>query len=327
MFINKFKRNNPKKDFYCLNCGKNDHIFKNCKDPITSYGIILISLDGIDEKIKDIITQNMNVNHIIDKIDNSINNGIMIDNSKDIELFCQIKNYIKFLLIQRKHTLGFIEFIRGRYSIDNIDGIIFLFKQMTHNEINKIKICDFDTLWDEVWGENKNKVSYQVEYTLSKDKFNKLKNDDNGYLNLDFYLDNIVPSWETPEWGFPKGRRNMKENDIICALREFKEETNYKDSDITLLDKVQPIEEVFIGTNGITYKHIYYIAIAKTDKIPSVDINNKNQCHEIGDIKYLTYEDTIKAIRPYHLERQKLVTKLYIHVMNNIMQTVKNVEK
>lgn len=327
MFVNKFRRHNLKKDLYCLNCGKNDHLFKNCKDPITSYGIILISLSGIEDKIKEDITKKLNIEHIIDKIDNSTDSGIVIDNSTDIELFCQIKNYIKFLLIQRKHTLGFIEFIRGRYSIDNIDGIIFLFKQMTYNEINKIKICDFDTLWDEVWGENKNKVSYQVEYTLSKDKFNKLKNDDNGYLNLDFYLDNIVPSWETPEWGFPKGRRNMQENDMLCALREFKEETNYKDDDFILLNKVQPIEEVFIGTNGINYKHIYYIAIAKTDKTPSVDLNNKNQCHEIGDIKLLTYEDAIKVIRPYHLERQKLVTKLYIHIMNNVMQIVKSSAK
>jgi 8-oxo-dGTP pyrophosphatase MutT (NUDIX family) len=32
-------------------------------------------------------------------------------------------------------------------------------------------------------------------------------------------------SWEEPEWGFPKGRRDTQESDWVCALREFKEET------------------------------------------------------------------------------------------------------
>ncbi len=38
-------------------------------------------------------------------------------------------------------------------------------------------------------------------------------------------------SWIEPEWGFPKGRRNNQETDLDCALREFKEETEYLQND------------------------------------------------------------------------------------------------
>lgn len=34
-----------------------------------------------------------------------------------------------------------------------------------------------------------------------------------------------VQQWDQPEWGFPKGKRNTLETDRACALREFSEET------------------------------------------------------------------------------------------------------
>ena len=36
--------------------------------------------------------------------------------------------------------------------------------------------------------------------------------------------------YESPEWGFPKGRRNMHESDLDCAKREFEEETGIDES-------------------------------------------------------------------------------------------------
>jgi len=231
--------NKNKKILYCVNCNKDGHNFKLCSEPIISYGIILISInfnDSLNQKILDNIILSKN---LIDSYDNNI----YINDYNDIELFCVLKNYIKFLLIKRKHSLGFLEFIRGRYNIDNVDGIIFLFKQMTPHEINKITIYSFDELWDEVWGDNKE--MYINEYSLSKDKFNKLKNYEDGYLSLKFYIENVIPTWNNTEWGFPKGRRNVRENDKNCAIREFMEETGFDKSDFVFLDNIDPLEEKF----------------------------------------------------------------------------------
>lgn len=305
-----------RKNFYCANCGKDGHLFKNCDEPVTSYGVILLYFDvekDIKKEFNNIITLN-NDKYVNEQA------GIVINSANDLELFCKFKNSIKFLLIQRKHTLGFLEFIRGRYVIENVDGIIFLFEQMTPNEINKIKNSTFDQLWDDVWGDNKNKPTYQNEYVVSKDKFNKLNNDENGYLSLNFYINNVIPTWSFAEWGFPKGRRNQKEDNKECAIREFMEESDFKNDEFLIIDNINTVEESFIGTNGINYKHVYYIGVTKTDKVPAINSNNKIQSSEIGDISYVTYEDVIKIIRPYHVERQKIITQIYIYFMNKIIK-------
>ena len=332
--MNKAKK---KSNIYCINCGNSGHAFKNCSTPITSYGIILLSFDNniINDKLKDMIINNFssqneqNENYQIDEP-----TGISIGNSQDIELFCGLKNSIKFLLIRRKHTLGFLEFIRGRYNIDNVDGIIFLFKQMTPDEIDRINTLSFDQLWEDVWGNKQHKQSstFYNEYMNSKEKFNKLKSDNTNSLNLNFYTENVIPVWEYAEWGFPKGRRNMKEPNIECALREFKEESGFINSnnnndDFILLDNIEPIEETLIGTNGINYKHIYYLAIAKSNKNPQINPNNKVQTNEIGDIRYMTYEDCMKIVRPHHTDRQKIITQIYIYFINYLIASINSFSK
>ena len=41
---------------------------------------------------------------------------------------------IEYLMIRRKDTLGFIDFIRGKYSTSNKEYIMNMIKQMTINE-------------------------------------------------------------------------------------------------------------------------------------------------------------------------------------------------
>ena len=65
-------------DIYCNNCGKNGHLYHQCKLPITSIGIVAF-------RIKD-----------------------------------QIPEY---LMIRRKDSFGYIDFMRGKYSPYNINQI------------------------------------------------------------------------------------------------------------------------------------------------------------------------------------------------------------
>jgi 8-oxo-dGTP pyrophosphatase MutT (NUDIX family) len=306
-----------KKLNFCNNCGKTNHEYKECKNPVTSYGIILINLDDNLDKMRN--SANTNINLKIEMDDS----GIQINSYKDIENFSKYSNSINFLMIKRKHTLGYIEFIRGRYKTNNVDGIIFLFQQMTSEEIYNISINDnnFDKLWSDFWGEPHNTfLNTQFEYEKSKEKFMILKNDDE--LNLNFYINNVVPSWNEAEWGFPKGRRSKQEDNLSCAKREFQEESDFTEDDFIILENVFPIIEDFIGTNGVKYRHVYYLAFSNKNLLNKLKLNNKNihQTNEIGDIRFFNYDDALKIIRPYHLAKKKILTKVFMFVLEQIIK-------
>ncbi len=42
--------------------------------------------------------------------------------------------------------------------------------------------------------------------------------------------------------------------------------------------------------------------------------------NEIGDIGWFTYDEAINIIRPYHTERKKILTELYMYIINNILE-------
>ena len=302
-----------KTKIYCNNCGEYGHGFKSCSEPITSYGLINIDLNGLEkDQIKDIKDKlKLNTKKTTD--------GINIINHSDIEKFSKVQDKIKFLMIRRRHTLGFMEFVRGHYKIDNIEGIIYLFKQMVKEEIDKISTKDFDTIWSYAWGE-KNNMNRDSEYKISKDKFEKLKEGFDEILNLDFYVDKVKPKYETPEWGFPKGRRNYQETDLECALREFEEESSISNKDINLLD-LKPVEESFTGTNGVLYRHVYYLCVSENKKSVRLNPNNKIQTEEIGDIGLFSFYETLEKIRPYHTERIKIVSDIYMSIIDLVMKT------
>jgi 8-oxo-dGTP pyrophosphatase MutT (NUDIX family) len=280
----------------CLNCGKTGHEQKQCKDPITSWGIILVKTDD----------DSQHFNTDIKKYGNF--EGIRIYDKTDLLVASENMQKIKFLLIRRKHSLGFSEFIRGKYIVGNINGIRGLFNQMIPEEISLIRENTFDDLWNYFWGTNEIDVTFNKrEYTDSKNKFLQLKSKQILESDLDFYLDTANPNYPTPEWGFPKGRKKRGESDISCAIREFCEETDIKESDINILRNIKPIEEELIGTNGVKYKHIYYLAELKKEKNNILDnkigINNL----EIGDIGFFTYDESIELIRDYHVEKKAIL--------------------
>ena len=223
-------------------------------------------------------------------------------------------NEYQYLMIQRRDTLGFVEFMRGKYSLDNINYIKQLFSIMTKSERDKIVKLDFDELWNQLWM-NKNNKQYYNEYDSSKNKFYKLKYGfeiDDMYIDLS-ELNRIVKIlYLTPEWGFPKGRRNLYETDINCAIREFEEETGIKNKTYELL-KTPVISETFFGTNNIRYKHIYYIAkLLDENVILEIDNNNENQVTEISNIGWFNYNESLNIIRPYNTEKRMLSIKLTI---------------
>lgn len=291
-------KNINKKKIFCCNCGKYGHKYAKCIEPITSLGIIAIKIMNNDKYDKFLTFLNSNLLFNLLKSNTTNNNILLKINSYFDEL--------KFLIIRRKKTLGFIEFLRGRYDKNDINDYTKLFEQMTNEEINEIKNNKFEDIWHNMW-DNSNKF-LRNDYDESFEKYCFIKKN----INFDTFLDNIKVKYNTPEWGFPKGRRIYLEKNINCACREFEEETSLKSSDYNVINNIPPINEVFYGTNNVLYKHIYYFALCKNSINVNIDKNNLNQIEEIGDIGFFNYNDCIQKIRSYHQERLNILNETFI---------------
>lgn len=102
------------------------------------------------------------------------------------------------------------------------------------------------------------------------------------------------------EWGFPKGRRNINETDLTCAIREFNEETSIPVKHIRIAKNINPIDEVFSGSNKVRYKHVYFIACYTNERHykRTYNPNNKMQVREIKNAEWFKYHDAQKKNTP-----------------------------
>jgi len=279
------KRDYKKKtNIYCVNCGEKGHIVKECFAPITSYGIISFKINYSPED--DIEDKN-------EKLNNILKSEFICDKNETYPK-------IKFLMIQRKDTIGYIDFIRGKYT-----DLYTCINEMTRNEKINLLTKSFDDLWNDLWVCNRTHQNfYRQEYFAAKSKFNKL--DIHNIINL------VDTKYIFQEFGFPKGRRDLKEKNIDCAEREFFEETQYGKESYSFIKNYPTIEEIFTGTNGVVYKHVYYLVKMKDNIKPaSVNLNNKTQLGEVQNIGWFTYEECMHLIRPYDVEKKKILTQVY----------------
>ena len=230
--------------------------------------------------------------------------------SLGIILFRKNNNNYEYLTICRKDTLGYIDFLRGKYPIHNKLYIMNLINEMTIIEKNNLLTKNFNELWKNLWGERMG-LQYKNEEKTSQDKFNVLLSGISygkplGY-NLKSLIESSTTNWVSPEWGFPKGRRNQLENDITAAKREFQEETGIDINNINMIENLLPIEEIFMGSNLKSYTHKYYLANIKDI---NVDINNYQKT-EVSDIEWGTCEDIKQKIRPYDYEKITLIDNVH----------------
>jgi 8-oxo-dGTP pyrophosphatase MutT (NUDIX family) len=251
---------------FCNNCGVKGHIFYQCKQPITSVGIIVFRINPDGKR--------------------------------------------EYLLIRRKDSIGYVEFMRGKYNIYSKLYLSNIIAEMTVEEKQRILTNDFDTLWKNLWGDDIN-TQYRGEEKISREKFESLKYgidvNDNDY-SLETLINESKSQWLETEWGFPKGRHNNQEKDLLCALREFEEETGYSRLSINIVQNLVPFEEIFTGSNYKSYKHKYYVAFMEKP-----DENQTTyQDTEVSKMEWKTFEEAMQLIRSYNLEKKEVLTRVEI---------------
>lgn len=230
-------------------------------------------------------------------------------------------NKVEFLLIKKRNTYFYVEFVlKCQLSsyIQDDKKLIYLFNRMTHEEKIDILSFDYGKMWYRIW-----LVNPDSPYTLEKDKLTADRyeryllcknNFEKNYLNDNGKkLQRLISQSKNVEclWELPKGRKSFsQEKDIVCAIREFEEETNISNVNYNILD-YEPYTLINTALN-VTYYSYYYLAYTDFNiinqnnnqndtksyfsvKYPKINYNNSHQICEVADIAWLDL-DKIKTL-------------------------------
>ena len=260
----------------CRNCGETGHVHRQCPHPVTSFGVIAYQRSRADD------------------------------------------GRIRVVLVQRRDSLAFSELVRGRYSVTDVAYVCQLLEQMTRGERDMLLSHTFAELWAHFWhtplaGSSR----YAHEFDEARAKFETLRRGvrlctpiGDAQVSLRSLLAASKSEHTETEWGFPKGRRRIREADADAALREFAEETGLSRADVST-PEAGPFVETFVGTNRVPYRHVYYVCRLRDDATPPpVDESNLNQVREIKAVALFEPSEVLARIRPHNVERRDLFLRV-----------------
>lgn len=275
----------------CVNCGKAGHTRFKCFEPYTSYGIVLFDAA---------------VPLQLAKIDKKIN--VRASNKANYHLIPQLPGLVdgvRFLVVRKKHSYSFLEFVLGRYELDDLDGLTSIFEHLTLPELRVIEQHSYDHCASECG-------IGSLHYESSKAKFSRIKQ------STLFQKLRLLVHYPEPEWGFPKGRKMAGESNLECALREFSEETDLQPEDLSVFERVLPLCENYIGTDGHNYRHIYFLAQA--NHRPPLLHYALQDSPETSEIRWITIREMNKYFRPYQREKKQILSELSLFIIHNLQK-------
>jgi 8-oxo-dGTP pyrophosphatase MutT (NUDIX family) len=188
----------------------------------------------------------------------------------------------QILLVHKRYTYAYSEFVHGRYPHNRI-YISNLFNNMTNQEKILLLGMDFSHIWYHIWlNSPKNTM-----YTYAKNRFDstyvldggiKLKN----FISRSTSIDTL--------WEIPKGRKkNKNESDIACAVREFKEETGIEKKTYYIFPNIK--KTYSYDDHGIKYINTYYVALTRNSGDMRINLGMQDQLNEISDIRWMNLDE------------------------------------
>ena len=277
----------------CSNCGGPGHTFRQCVEPVSSYGVLVFRWVGrcpTWTPSTEFCKNNRSPTGLVNIIP-------------------------EILMIQRKDSLGFMDIMRGKYRVSEPDYIKKQLRGMTNRERDRLLNEDFDDIWHELWGaDTESSQRYAHDRLTSKQKLSELREGVETSKGEIYTLSDLLrqePSvYKTPEWGFPKGRRDPYETDIDCAFRELYEETGISTDELWKVVNVAPFIEQFYGSNDVHYRHSYYLAQYIGRKNICFDILNSEMTKEIGNLAWKSLDEALLLLRPENVEKRGILIQL-----------------
>jgi len=226
----------------------------------------------------------------------------------------------QYLMIRRRDSLAYVEFMRGKYKPTNHEYIQLLCNEMTVEERGRLLRSGFTELWHNLWNGQRSR-QFRNEADTAKTSFDRLTTTGDSHgKTLPDYIAACTHTWTEPEWGFPKGRRNLHELDRTCAVREWREETGLPEHALHLLTE-SPYDEEYVGSNGIPYKQVYFLGACLPSVEATMHAENAVMTREIGGISWVSFEEALSKIRHTNAAKRDLLTQLHRRITMGDLRT------
>ena len=89
-------------------------------------------------------------------------------------------------------------------------------------------------------------------------------------------------------------------------MREFEEETGFDKSQLSIIQNVLPLEEIYTGSNFKSYKHKYFLGYINYNSTAKSSFQES----EVSSLEWKSLSCAINDIREYNLEKIDLIIQV-----------------
>jgi 8-oxo-dGTP pyrophosphatase MutT (NUDIX family) len=157
---------------------------------------------------------------------------------------------------------------------------------MSIEERLDIYSLNFNQMWYRVWLMSGRREFFNKKF--AKFWTTWMRDDGGDYLRQLIRSSRSHPGGNC-RWEFPKGRRaSFHEPALSCAIREFEEETGISKQDYLVLPECK--HRISFTHMGTRYNYIYYVAVARRDLEPQINLRTLNQVSEVSEVRWMNIE-------------------------------------
>lgn len=203
-------------------------------------------------------------------------------------------------VVRKRYTYAFSDFIHGKYSRSAPKGAMALLDRMTTEELLDVWALDFGQMWYRVWltaaaGELYAKKRARWEATF-------IRPDAGAQLRA---MVKQARGSNATLWEIPKGHPETGEHDIICGVRELKEETGITKKEYRLVPGATC--DTSHLDMGVKYVCKFFIAVASTTRQLASQPGAARALErrgEVGEARWMSLAEIRAVDTPgRHLER------------------------
>jgi 8-oxo-dGTP pyrophosphatase MutT (NUDIX family) len=208
---------------------------------------------------------------------------------------------IRYALVKRRASYGLHKVLAANFH----DKICFT--EISNEErLDLLEVCDmkgdyeeiFKRLWYNSWWGKDAVCERMIQMSLER------------FLRKRTVIRDCILSTPTifPNgvWGFPKGKNDKHQNEVMCAFREVREETGLSSASVTIQSD-NPVVEVFKQ-----WRYKYFIA--EVDCFAAVN-RSMPKDHtidsEVSDVVWLSFNKAYNLIPAVMEEKRKLLSSLH----------------